>query len=187
MPEWIDTSPPPSPGSSASESPKRQRMAIDGRRFWSNSVNRDMLRVARGQSYAGNMICLAPGLRVSKFPLDHDATVCGVTLEPTRPTPPSVCAPTDRTPPPVCGLPRPPTGPPLRSVGLRWALKPRTRPVHYKMTLVSHRAPRHHRRRLSVRRWREGTTPLDLPSGVPHSLSGVHMIYFLRADKERTL
>ena len=64
------------------------------------------------------------------------ASVCGVTLEPTRPTPPSVCAPTDRTPPPVCGPPRPPTGPPLRSVGLRWALKPRTRPVHYKMTLV---------------------------------------------------
>ena len=52
------------------------------------------------------------------------ASVCGVTLEPTRPTPPSVCAPTDRTPPPVCGPPRPPTGPPLRSVGLRWALKP---------------------------------------------------------------
>ena len=50
-------------------------MAIDGRRFWSNSVNRDMLRVARGQSYAGNMICLAPGLHVSKFSLDHDATV----------------------------------------------------------------------------------------------------------------
>ena len=136
LPDLIDTSPPPSPGSSASESPKRQRMAIDGRRFWSNSVNRDMLRVARGQSYAGNMICLAPGLRVSKFPLDHDATVCGVTLEPTRPTPPSVCAATDRTPPSVCGIPRPPTGPPLRSVGLRWALKPRTRPVHYKMTLV---------------------------------------------------
>ena len=41
------------------------------------------------------------------------ASMCGVTLEPTRPTPPSVCAPTDRTPPPVCGLPRPPTGPPL--------------------------------------------------------------------------
>ena len=60
------------------------------------------------------------------------AGVCGVTLEPT----PSVCAPTDRTPPPVCGPPRPSTGPPLRSVGLRWALKPRTRPVHYKMTLV---------------------------------------------------
>ena len=60
------------------------------------------------------------------------ASVCGVTLEPTRPTPPSVCAPTDRTPPPVCGIPRPPTGPPLRSVGLRWALKPQTRPVHYK-------------------------------------------------------
>ena len=37
-------------------------MAIDGRRFWSNSVNRDMLRVARGQSYGGDMICLAPGL-----------------------------------------------------------------------------------------------------------------------------
>ena len=73
--DLIDTSPPPSPGSSASESPKRQRMAIDGRRFWSNSVNRDMLRVARGQSYAGNMICLAPGLHVSKFSLDHDATV----------------------------------------------------------------------------------------------------------------
>ena len=71
LPDLIDTSPPPSPGSSASESPKRQRMAIDGRRFWSNSVNRDMLRVARGQSYAGNMICLAPGLRVSKFPLDQ--------------------------------------------------------------------------------------------------------------------
>ena len=136
LPDLIDTSPPPSPGSSASESPTRQRMAIDGRRFWSNSVNRDMLRVARGQSYAGNMICLAPGLHVSKFSLDHDATVCGVTLEPTRPTPPSVCAPTDRTPPPVCGLPRPPTGPPLRSVGLRWALKPRSRPVHYKMTLI---------------------------------------------------
>ena len=67
LPDLIDTSPPPSPGSSASESPKRQRMAIDGRRFWSNSVNRDMLRVARGQSYAGNMICLAPGLHVSKF------------------------------------------------------------------------------------------------------------------------
>ena len=64
------------------------------------------------------------------------ASMCGVTLEPTRPTPPSVCAPTDRTPPPVCGLPRPSTGPPLRSVGLRWALKPRSRPVHYKMTLV---------------------------------------------------
>ena len=32
------------------------------------------------------------------------ASVCGVTLEPTRPTPPSVCAPTDRTPPPVCGV-----------------------------------------------------------------------------------
>ena len=75
LPDLIDTSPPPSPGSSASESPKRQRMAIDGRRFWSNSVNRDMLRVARGQSYAGNMICLAPGLHVSKFSLDHDATV----------------------------------------------------------------------------------------------------------------
>ena len=29
------------------------------------------------------------------------ASVCGVTLEPTRPTPPSVCAPTDRTPPAV--------------------------------------------------------------------------------------
>ena len=115
------------------------------------------------------------------------ASVCGVTLEPTRPTPPSVCAPTDRTPPPVCGLPRPPTGPPLRSVGLRWALKPRTRPVHYKMTLVSHRAPRHHRRRLSVRRWREGTTPLDLPSGVPHSLSGVHIFYFLRAGTKKEL
>ena len=64
------------------------------------------------------------------------ASVCGVTLEPARSTPPSVCAPTDRTPPPVCGPPRPPTGPPLRSVGLRWALKPRTRPVHYKMTLL---------------------------------------------------
>ena len=64
------------------------------------------------------------------------ASVCGVTLEPNRPTPPSVCAPTDRTPPPVCGPPRPPTGPPLRSVGLRWALKPRTRPVHYNATLV---------------------------------------------------
>ena len=50
-------------------------MAIDGRRFWSNSVNRDMLRVARGQSYGGDMICLAPGLHVSKFSLDHDATV----------------------------------------------------------------------------------------------------------------
>ena len=50
--------------------------------------------------------------------------------------PPSVCAPTDRTPPPVCGLPRPSTGPPLRSVGLRWALKPRSRPVHYNVTLV---------------------------------------------------
>ena len=35
------------------------------------------------------------------------ASVCGVTLEPTRPTPPSVCAPTDRT------LPDPPSG--LRS------------------------------------------------------------------------
>ena len=64
------------------------------------------------------------------------ASVCGVTLEPNRPTPPSVCAPTDRTPPPVCGPPRPPTGPPLRSVGLRWALKPRSRPVHYNVTLV---------------------------------------------------
>ena len=29
-----------------------------------------------------------------------------------------------------------PTGPPLRSVGLRWALKPRSRPVHYKMTRI---------------------------------------------------
>ena len=69
LPDLIDTSPPPSPGSSASESPKRQRMAIDGRRFWSNSVNRDMLRVARGQSYGGDMICLAPGLhRLQIFP-----------------------------------------------------------------------------------------------------------------------
>ena len=44
LPDLIDTSPPPSPGSSASESLKRQRMAIDpgagdaGRRFMSNSV-----------------------------------------------------------------------------------------------------------------------------------------------------
>ena len=43
LPDLIDTSPPPSPGSSASESlkVKRQRMAIDpgaGRRFMSNSV-----------------------------------------------------------------------------------------------------------------------------------------------------
>ena len=40
------------------------------------------------------------------------------------------------TPPPVGVLPPRWTGPPLRSVGLRWALKPRTRPVHYKMTLI---------------------------------------------------
>ena len=66
------------------------------------------------------------------------ASVCGVThtsqpREPTdlplglrsdRPDPPSglrSSAAVDRTP--------------LRSVGLRWALKPRTRPAHYKMTL----------------------------------------------------
>ena len=60
---------------------------------------------------------------------------------------PSVCAPTDRTPPPVCGIPRPPTGPPLRSVGLRWALKPRSRPVHYKMTLISSGSEVHSRPR----------------------------------------
>ena len=80
LPDLIDTSPPPSPGSSASESPKRQRMAIDGRRFWSNSVNRDMLRVARGQSYGGDMICLAPGLHVSKFLKENACTTISATL-----------------------------------------------------------------------------------------------------------
>jgi len=68
------------------------------------------------------------------------ASMCGVTLEPTRPTDPPLGLRSDRPDPPsglaVCGLPRPPTGPPLRSVGLRWALKPRSRPAHYKMTLI---------------------------------------------------
>ena len=64
--------------------------------------------------------------------------MCGVTLEPTRPTDPPLGLRSDR--------PGPPSGlrysaaadrTPLRSVGLRWALKPRSRPVHYKMTLVT--------------------------------------------------
>jgi len=63
--------------------------------------------------------------------------MCGVTLEPTRPTDPPLGLRSDR--------PDPPSGlrysaaadrTPLRSVGLRWALKPRSRPVHYKMTLI---------------------------------------------------
>ena len=65
------------------------------------------------------------------------ASVCGVCDPRANPTDPPLGLRSDR--------PDPPSGlrysaaadrTPLRSVGLRWALKPRSRPVHYKMTLI---------------------------------------------------
>ena len=68
------------------------------------------------------------------------ASVCGVCDPRANPTDPPLGLRSDRPDPPsglrsaVFRGRRPDA--PLRSVGLRLALKPQTRPVHYKMTLV---------------------------------------------------
>ena len=45
------------------------------RRFWNDEMNVLILRAASATTYNGNFTCLASGLHVSNFPLDHGATV----------------------------------------------------------------------------------------------------------------
>ena len=76
-----DISPPRSPWSDASddEDVKRQRGELQpllaGRRFWNDERNVSLLRAGHDLTYGGSFTCLAPGLHVSNFPLDFDATV----------------------------------------------------------------------------------------------------------------
>jgi hypothetical protein len=58
---------------------KRRRVQLqpllDGRRFWNNELNASILGACGRATYGGNYVCLATGLHVSNFQLDHTATV----------------------------------------------------------------------------------------------------------------
>ena len=58
---------------------KRRRMELQPllaeRRFWNDKTNAAIIRAARSATYNGSFTCLASGLHVSNFPLDHSATI----------------------------------------------------------------------------------------------------------------
>jgi hypothetical protein len=67
-------SPPRSPFSSGSDTDRVDlQPLLSERHFWNNEMNSLIMRAAANTSYRGNFTCVATGLHVSNFQLDHAA------------------------------------------------------------------------------------------------------------------